>query len=237
MPIKTLPATTCYVMSAYSPEYNRKKIRGWMTMSITLPVSIKSIKTSGGPKQTVYYPQVYGIKSQQLQNFINRTIALQTQQLINKQVGNMPSTVEEMLGYYEIKNNQRQVLSLSLSNYTYHYQAAHGMTYIKSLTFDLQKGRLCELKDLFKPGSDYVKKLSAIIEAQIKQRDIPILNGFTEIRPNQDYYIADKALVIYFQLYEITPYVFGFPMFPISVYELEDIIDENGPLGRMAVGN
>ena len=49
--------------------------------------------------------------------------------------------------------------------------------------------------------------------------------------------MADKALVIYFQLYDITPYVFGFPMFPISVYEIQDIIDENGPLGRMAVNN
>ncbi|WP_241481519.1 DUF3298 and DUF4163 domain-containing protein [Mesobacillus campisalis] len=206
-------------------------------MAITLPVSIRSVKVSGGPKQSVYYPQVYGMQNQQLQSFINRTIVLQTQQLINQQAGNMPSTVEEMIGYYEMKDNQRMVLSLSLSNYTYHYQAAHGMTYIKSLTFDLQKGKLCQLKDLFKPGSNYVKRLSELISTQIKQRNISILNGFTEIRPNQDFYIADKALVIYFQLYEITPYAFGFPMFPISVYELEDIIEENGPLGRMAVSN
>jgi hypothetical protein len=206
-------------------------------MPITLPVSIRSIKISGGPKQTVFYPQVFGMTNQLLERFINSSIAFKTQQLIKKQAGNMPSTVEEMLGYYEIKNNQRQVLSLSLSNYAYHYQAAHGLTYIKSLTFDLEKGRLCELKDLFRPGSDYIQRLSTLIKAQIEHRDIPILDGFTEIKPNQDFYIADKTLVIYFQLYEITPYVFGFPMFPISVYDLEDIIDENGPLGRMAVGN
>ena len=62
-----------------------------------------------------------------------------------------------MIGEFEIKNNQRQVLSLSLSNYTYHYHAAHGMTYIKSLTFDLQKEKQCKLKDLFKPGSNYIE--------------------------------------------------------------------------------
>ena len=60
-----------------------------------------------------------------------------------------------------------------------------------------------------------------------------MINEFTTIRPEQDYYIADKALVIYFQLYELTPYAYGFPYFPISVYEIQDIIDENGPLGRM----
>lgn len=111
------------------------------------------------------------------------------------------------------------------------------MTYIKSLTFDLKKGGLCKLEDLFKPGSDYVKKLSFLIDAQIKQRNIQLLSDFTVIRPDQDFYIADKALVVYFQLYEITPYVFGFPMFPISVYDIQDIIDEEGPLGRMAVNN
>ncbi|UGB33242.1 DUF3298 and DUF4163 domain-containing protein [Metabacillus sp. B2-18] len=206
-------------------------------MPFTLPVSIKTLTASTGPKQTVYYPRVFNMTNQQLQRQINHTIVAETQKLINKQVGNMPTTVEEMLGYYEIKNNQRQVLSLSLSNYTYHYHAAHGMTYLKSLTFDLEKGKQCQLKDLFKPGADYVKRLSDIISLQIKQRDLPLLNDFTTIKPTQDFYIADKALVIYFQLYEITPYVYGFPMFPISVYDIQDLIDESGPLGRMAVND
>ena len=195
------------------------------------------MKVSHGPKIEVYYPQVFGMQNQGLERFINWTIIDQTQKLINQQVGNMPSTVEEMLGTYEIKNNQRDILSLTQSNYTYHHQAAHGMTYIKSLTFDIQKGKRIELKDLFKPRSDYVKRLSTLIDQQIKQRNIQTLDGFTTIKPDQDFYIADKTLVIYFQLYEITPYVFGFPMFPISVYDIQDIIDENGPLGRMAVNN
>ncbi|MGG3451015.1 DUF3298 and DUF4163 domain-containing protein [Domibacillus aminovorans] len=206
-------------------------------MPVTFPVSIKTVKISSGPDKIVFYPKVIGMQDQGMERSINRAIAYQTQQLINQQVGNMPTTVVQMLGSYEIKNNQRQVLSLSLSNYTYHDHAAHGMTYIKSLTFDLQKEKLCELKDLFKPGSDYVKRLSTLIRMQIKQRDIQLLGDFTEIQPNQDFYIADKALVIYFQLYEITPYAFGFPMFPISVFDLQDIIDENGPLGRMAVND
>lgn len=208
-----------------------------MHMPISLPVCVKTEKVDSGPKKTVYYPQIVRMPNQRFQHVINRAIVAQTQQLIDEQVGNMPTTVEEMIGTYEIKNNQRQVLSLSLSNYTYHHHAAHGMTYIKSLTFDLQKEKRCELKDLFKPGSDYVNKLSAIIQQQINRRQIPLLNPFTAIRPNQDFYIADKTIVIYFQLYEITPYAFGFPMFPISVFEIQEIIDENGPLGRMAVKN
>lgn len=206
-------------------------------MDITFPVDVRTLKISNDPKKVVYYPQVANMRNLKLQQFVNQTIVAHTQQLINLQVEEMPSQVEEMIGTYEIKNNQRKVLSLSLSNYTYHYYAAHGMTYIKSLTFDLKKGKLCELKDLFKLGSNYVDRLSTLIQKQIKQRDIQTLGDFTAIKPNQDFYIADKALVIYFQLYEITPYVFGFPMFPISVYELQDIIDEGGPLGRMAMNS
>lgn len=206
-------------------------------MPPTLPVSIHTATISSGPKKTIDYPKLFGMRNQDLERFINQTIVQQTTQLIHQQAGNMPTTVEEMIGSYEIKNNQRSVLSLSLSNYAYHYHAAHGMTYIKSLTFDLEKGKLCGLKDLFKPGSDYVKRLSLLIDAEIKQRQIFLLNGFTAIRPDQDFYIADKALVIYFQLYELTAYAYGFPMFPISVYDLADIIDEHGPLGRLAANN
>ncbi|SCC38549.1 protein of unknown function [[Bacillus] enclensis] len=206
-------------------------------MPVSLPVSIEPRMISNGPKQVVYYPKVIRMRSRNFQRTINRTIVAETQKLIHEQVGNMPSTVEEMQGSFEIKNNQREVLSLSLSNYTYHAHAAHGMTFIRSLTFDLEKEKICSLKDLFKPGSDYVKRLSDLVAAQIKERDIPLLGEFTGIRPDQDFYIADKALVIYFQLYEITPYVAGFPMFPISVFDLQDIIEESGPLGRMAVNN
>jgi hypothetical protein len=205
-------------------------------MPNTFPVHIQTQKVSTGPKKTVYFPKVI-MDNHRFEKSINRAIVRQTQELIDQQVGNMPTTVEEMLGLYEIKNNQRDVLSLSLSNYTYHQKAAHGMTYIKSLTFDLQKEKRCELKDLFKSNSNYVKRLSDLIKIQIDQREIPLLDNFTTIRPDQDFYIADKTLVIYFQLYEITPYVYGFPMFPISVFDLQDIIEDNGALGRMAENN
>lgn len=201
------------------------------------PVSINTFQLSSGTDKMVRYPQVGEVGDYDWQSTINRAIAKQTQQLIEQQLANMPSSVEQMLGSFEIKNNQREVLSLSLSNYTYHAHAAHGMTYIKSLTFDFEKQQQCELKDLFKPGVDYKKRLSDLIQQQIMERDIPLLGDFTGIRPDQDFYIADKVLVIYFQLYEITPYVFGFPIFPISVYKLTDTIDENGPLGRMAENN
>ncbi|SFE02064.1 Protein of unknown function [Lentibacillus persicus] len=202
-----------------------------------MPVCIVPNQITGGPGKNVVYPRAYAMPDEGMEQFINQQIVFETQQLIDQQSGEMPSPLIEMDGSFEIKNNQRDVLSLSLSNYAYHYQAAHGMTYIQSLTFDLEKRKRCNLSDLFKAGSNYAERLTELVNAQIKRRDIQTFEESVEVQPEQDFYIADKTLVIYFQLYAITPYVFGFPMFPISVYDIQDIIDEEGPLGRMAVNN
>lgn len=138
-----------------------------------------------------------------------------------------------MDGWYEIRTNERGILSLTFGNYTMAYPAAHGLTIIKSLTFDINTGQIYSLKDLFKPESNYVKILSDIVARQIKERNIDTLGDFEGISPDQYYYVADKCLVLYFQLYDITPYAFGFPFFPVSVYEIQDIIYDDGPLGRM----
>ena len=204
-------------------------------MSVPFPVSIATFIMSGGPRKTVFVPQAVHMKDGQLEAFINNTIIQKTKEMMAQQEAQMEdAAVEEMLGTYEIKNNQRNVLSLSLSNYTYHTHAAHGLTILQSLTFDLEKGKECELKGFFKPGSDYVKRLSALVSQQIEERDIPLISEFAVIRPGQDFYVADQMIVLYFPLYELTPYVYGFPMFPIQLYELEDIIEEAGPLGRLA---
>lgn len=204
---------------------------------MVLPVSIQTmmIQLNG---TTIYYPQVIGLPSNYTQQSINKAIYRLVQFLIQQQYRQQGAdSFVEMIGSYEIKTNERNILSLSLTNYAYAYEHAHGLTLMKSLTFNVQTGKQYQLKDLFKPGSNYIEVLSEIIQHQIDERHIQLLNGFPGVSPHQDFYIADKALVLYFQLYEITPYYIGFPMFPISVFALQDIIDENGPLGQMAVNN
>ena len=98
------------------------------------------------------------------------------------------------------------------------------MTVLKSVTFDVNTGRIYRLEDLFKENVDYVKPLSDIIKRQIQERNIPLIVGFTAIKPDQDFYIQNRTLMIYFQLYELAPYVYGFVTFPIPTREIEDII-------------
>lgn len=205
--------------------------------TVALPVSIQTmiLQQQGS---IIYYPQVVGLQNANAQQSINQSIYQLVQSLIQWQYQQQGAdSFTEMIGSFEIKTNERNVLSLSLTNYAIAYHYAHGLTLKKSLTFNVQTGMQYQLKDLFKPGSNYVEVLSKIIQNQINERDVQLLGEFSGISPDQDFYIADKALVIYFQLYEITPYYVGFPMFPISVFALQDIIDENGPLEKMAVNN
>jgi hypothetical protein len=182
-------------------------------------------------KLELLYPAVVHLTPVTIQHKINTDIVNAVNQQLHDQ-GYPHNPMTDVTAYYELKSNERDILSLSLLNYAFS-GGAHGLTIQKSLTFSTKTGKNYALKDLFKPGSDYVARLSAIIRAQITARNIPLLVNFTSIRPDQDYYIADKALVVYFKVYELAAYVYGFLYFPISVYDIQDIIDENGPLGKM----
>lgn len=209
-----------------------------MMTSLAFPVSIQTRMIQWQPGTNIYYPQVYGMSNHTVQQNINQTIFGLVQSLIQQQYQQQSTgSFLEMIGHYEIKTNERDILSLSLSNYAFAAQHANGLTIIKSLTFDILTGKSVQLKNLFQPGSNYVDVLSKIVQQQINERNIPLLNGFSGISPNQDFYIADKTIVLYFQPIEITPHYIGFPMFPISLYRLQNIIAENGLLGRMVTNN
>ena len=135
-------------------------------------------------------------------------------------------------GSYEIKNNQRGILSLSLVGLA-DFGGAHPITITYSLTMDTATGENYTLDQLFTPGSNYMDIINAEIERQIKVRDIPLLDGFKGISPNQDFYVSDHTLVIYFQLYALSPYAAGFPYFPIPLFSLTEAIPENGLLSRL----
>lgn len=196
------------------------------------PVAIQTVPHTS-PNVDMYLPQVVGMNNHAAQQAMNHAIIEQFNELIDEQRQVQVQGQTEMSGYFEIKTNERGVLSLTQVNYAITPQMAHGMTFTRSLTFDVRTGKSYSLGELFKPGSQYVKDISEQVMKQIIERDISLLSDFKGIRPDQDFYIADKALVIYFQLYEITPYYYGFPMFPISVYSLQNIIAEQSPLGLM----
>ncbi|MGG4490515.1 DUF3298 domain-containing protein [Metabacillus idriensis] len=195
-----------------------------------LPAGVLTHKIEG-KKLSIFYPSIM-VPQAFSQQKINADILKSVQDQIR--FGGYDGGLQtEMQGTYEIKTNERDLLSLTLLNYVYS-GGAHGMSFLKGLTYDTQTGKKYKLQDLFKKDSSYIERLSSIIAKQLKEREITLLDPpFKSIRPDQDFYLADKSLVIYFQLYEIAAYAYGFLYFPISIYDLEDLINPDGPLPKL----
>ncbi|HEY8422585.1 MAG TPA: DUF3298 domain-containing protein [Thermoclostridium sp.] len=194
---------------------------------IKRPVDI-IIRVYRRPNITMLYPQVTGHENVNAIALMNLKIRNAVMELIKSL--DQPDLKTTIDGSFEIKNNQRGVLSILLIGMA-DFGGAHPMTVTKSLTMDTGTGEDYSLNQLFNPG--YMDIINAEIRRQIKERDIPILDSFKGISPDQDYYVSDHTIVIYYQLYELSPYAAGFPYFPIPLYMLSNVIPDNGLLDRL----
>lgn len=98
---------------------------------------------------------------------------------------------------------------------------AHGQTKRKSDTWDFKTGKRILLRDICRNTPDYLPKLQKSIAGQIKERlqtepgsyfdDYEMLLQ-KSFNPNS-YYLTPNSFVIYFQQYDIAPYVSGLPEF------------------------
>lgn len=124
---------------------------------------------------------------------------------------------------YEVKKSNNKILSMLIKYYKYS-GGAHGTYEYIPYNVDLTSGGIITLKDIFKENSNYKVVIEDEIKKQIRQlnkeqnlpEDSTQLYAFNSIKDNQKFYIEDDAIVIFFDLYDIAPYVAGIPEFPIN---------------------
>lgn len=113
-------------------------------------------------------------------------------------------------------------ISLLVDSYSY-TGGAHGITLRQSYNIDKNTGDIITLKSIFKDGYDYKKIIDEMITKEInKDKDNYFPEDFKGINDNQEFFINNEGIVIYFQLYEIAPYVTGFPEFKVSFKDIKD---------------
>ena len=185
----------------------------------------------GDLKEDISYPQVE-LDNKLVQYKVNYEINETVEDLVKMQRKEFED-LEYMRSNYNVALNEKNILSIVFDNYVYWTGAMHGLTVLDSLTVDLETGKKYEFDDLFNLNTNYKKRLTSIIKEQIKEQNVYLIRNFEEINKNQNYYLDKENLVIYYQLYEYTPYAHGFLKFFIPYKDIEDIIDKNGPLARM----
>ncbi|MBT9135983.1 MAG: Anti-sigma-V factor RsiV [Firmicutes bacterium] len=178
----------------------------------------------------VVYPQVTAVRHKRGRVRMNSLLRRKVRELLRLQeYGRRDVSV---WGDNVTELSASGILSIVMNVYAYRRQAAHGLTLRDSVTMNVQSGHNYRLAELFRPGANYITPISEEIKRQIKERDLPLIAEFNQIKPNQPYFLREDNLVIYFATYEYTPYYVGLPEFPIPFTMLRDLIDEKSPLYR-----
>jgi len=191
-------------------------------------ITVRQLKYKPNRYYTVFYPQIEGMADKTVQDSVNKKLKDKS---IDESVEPDTKMDYSYTGEFEIELYNKDLIVFKLTGYNYPFGAAHGMPIMDYAHIDLKTGKFYELKDLFKDGSDYVKKLSDIVGGQIKEKGEEMgvwEDSYTGIKENQPYYLTEDSLNLYFYPYEIGPYAIGFPTFTIPFDQIMDIIDTTG---------
>ena len=174
----------------------------------------------------IHIPQIVHNTSNSNFQSINDKIIQMTEEWLNDvkknidelDLKNIPPLIRYGLAStYEFTNTEG-IISFYIDYYQY-TGGAHGYVTKVAYNIDAETGKELKLNQLFKEKCDYKSIINTEIEKQInKTPEIYFIGdlGFHGIDANVSYYIKSNELVIYYQLYEIAPYVTGFPQFSID---------------------
>ncbi|MDD4239086.1 MAG: DUF4163 domain-containing protein [Desulfotomaculaceae bacterium] len=209
-------------------------------------ISIKTIKEASETdiiKITLQYPQIDGLVDQTVQDNVNSILKKIAMDAKSEGLKNLEEAQKELApGYtgspnkwetyfdYRVKYNQNGLLSFVFLDYQY-TGGAHGLTVQSSHTFNLNTGEEYRLRDLVKSDADYVAFISDIvrneIDVRIKEGRLPdywITTPFEAIKEDQDCYLSNDGVVVYFQQYEYFPYAAGIQEYSVEFSTLKDML-------------
>lgn len=197
-------------------------------------VSLSDVKISP-QKFSISYPVVKKDIKNPNADKINNAIIDEVDKIIRSQVlMSEPVDFTEVLGTYDVTLNEKGILSIFFSMYTYINMAAHGYTAYSSVTIDTVTGQVIDFyKDLFNASIYYTKYLNDIAKKYIKDNNISLINEYNGVTPDQKFYLTPKSIVLYYQLYDYTPYVYGPLKIEIPYDEINNLMKPNGVLRRL----
>ncbi|HKR00569.1 MAG TPA: RsiV family protein [Pyrinomonadaceae bacterium] len=193
------------------------------------------------------YPQAAGAARDRRLTRMNQELA----RFVTREVAEFRSyfkTPGERYGptgsYYEsdyvVTLATNDVVSVAFGISTYGEGAAHPNHTTLVFNYDLATGRKLGLPDLFKPGSNYLEVISQYAVKQLKDELQPepgddwIEQGAgPKLENYKRWNISPKGLEVTFDPYEVASYAEGIHEVVIPFSVLKEVIDPNGPLGRI----
>ncbi|URZ01497.1 DUF3298 and DUF4163 domain-containing protein [Clostridium felsineum] len=185
-------------------------------------------------KFSIAYPVIITKQDKKVKDKLNSEIINTVSELFKKQVL-LPEMVDfnEVLGVYETMVNKNYILSILFSIYTYVNMAAHGLTVYSALTVNTETAKVYSFSDLFNSKMDYLGYLTRIAEKYIKDNNIQLINEYQGVTNNQEFYLTEDKLVLYYQVYEYTPYYYGVFKIPILYTEIKPLLWPMSPINKL----
>lgn len=127
---------------------------------------------------------------------------------------NAPGYPGYLHGSYTATTLENGTVSILLEWQTYTPGAAHPWGSMASINYESSTGRVLELSDLFRPGVDYVSRLSQIaidsLEHQEYMNPKMVRQGAGPVARNfKVFTLTDSTLVLHFPTYQVAPGVAG----------------------------
>lgn len=187
---------------------------------------VKNIINKNGNNETIVYPQLDGIENKKIQDKINLFLK-------GKFNIDYKSEDEEVFSIsYRLQFNKNNIINIIENTYSYYKGAAHGNSNRNSIILNMDTGEDYILEDLFIKNSNYNSLISQNIIEQIKKSDIEFIEEFKIIDKNEQFYLDDEGIVIFFPPYKYTPYAAGYIEFKIPYKELDTIINKDSELWK-----
>lgn len=136
---------------------------------------------------------------------------------------------------YDICYNKNNILSIIVE--FSQLSGLYNITYANSYNYDIDLGRMIKLKDIFKPGIDYIDILNTRLRIELEEDRELFEDIFTEeelddyietlsISTNQNFYLSDDGIVICFSSYELDENVPDLLEFKILFEDCEEYLSK-----------
>lgn len=194
---------------------------------------VQEMKNSVSSDQLKYecsFPRLSGLNDDMTEQKLNvrfKEMAVTSQKTAEFAARKLSGTGAVVNGnyHYLVKRNENGILSLCFVD-TLQAGGANSMTIETAVSIDTVSGKVYKLSDLFLEKADYIGMISAEVKKQMKQKNLEkdMLSDFKEIKRNQDFYLTNDALVVFFQQYEYFPHSYGIQEFAIPLKSLDGIL-------------
>ncbi|MEI7885142.1 MAG: DUF4309 domain-containing protein [Clostridia bacterium] len=223
---------------SWDKNNNKVQLASIEENAITITNALEATETKA-LKTTVQYPIIAGLGDTKIQNEINAIFKQLADSATSEgeqnaadlapyilQYPDMPNQCETLFNY-QLKYNQNGIISIVFINYQY-AGGAHGSAIQTAYTINLETGQQYDLQELFKSNVDYATVISNNVKNQLVEKNMTamLFQPFEKINENQNFYLSNAGVVVYYLQYEIMPYVAGIPEFTVDYALLKDLLKE-----------